>query len=848
MTLWPDQLYSLLPAVYQIRDVERGAPLRQLLGIIGEQVQLIQDDITQLYDDWFIETCDDWVAPYLADLVGYSPVEGIAASLDVATRRGRMQQRFLYPRAQIANLVRRRRRKGVLSVLEDVARDVTGWRTRAVEFGRLVHFFQHSRFPWPQLGGTLSVRAPGIGESVNTPFDRTAHTVDTRAIRPSSGVGWFHPNKVGLFVWRRRIVPATSRNPWRLCACRSNPSLKLCSFSRLGLRRSLFVQPRPEIAEDQIAEAHNLPVILSRQLLREPGKAHASSRYYGAGDGHSVAILVKRKPDDRWRPIPNTKVLVCNLGDAPLDGVESQLKHFDAAIDPESGRFVLREEVAPLVQVQYRYPVSSNVGGGEFPRTLAPARGHTVRLSSKDMTCPDSPPNLFELIYKKLEDSRLSSARAEGVAILSPVRTCDKAALVWNLKADLCIEIADSGAFEIASDGPLVVNDDCTLEIRAANKHWPLLRLQSADGHPCGKPCMVRLGRGSRFVLDGLQICGETLRIEETECEKLTDSTAPSNSAQQGFSGEGCDQGLTLNPSTGAPLDAPRSVVVRYSTFVPGGRAPNASCGCSPNHASLALRIPGGRLSIAHSVVGTLNIEHPCCDSSPSRHDFTVACPKDPLSLRIRDSIIHAAQGRAAITGECCWPAHADLSIERSTVLGHVWVQQISSAEDSLFEGLVHTTRRAHGYMRFCYVPLDAAQLKEHCDCETSFAATRSRTSRTPPRFKCIPEASQKGRSPRSVDDCDCTPANGSVTTALAPKFVTRDFGRPGYCELAIDCPAAIRRGAQDESELGVYHDNYWPQREAALEAQLQEYTPADVTSAVIMADDLHFPMFQCCH
>jgi hypothetical protein len=277
------------------------------------------------------------------------------------------------------------------------------------------------------------------------------------------------------------------------------------------------------------------------------------------------------------------------------------------------------------------------------------------------------------------------------------------------------------------------------------------------------------------------------------------------------------------------------------------------------------VRLPGGRLTIDQSVIGTLNVEHPGCDSSRARSGFIVECPENPLSLRIRDSIVHASQGRAAITGECCWPAHAELSIQRSTVLGDVWIQQFADAEDSLFVGLVHAARRALGYMRYCYVPpnpdhighncganavLSHApppdRLKASCCLPGESASGKEQAARTPPRFRCVPDSLSDASC--APEDCGCGPFTANSSVAVAPKFVTLEFGRPGYCELAIDCPPAIRRGAQDESELGVYHDNYWPQREALLAAEVQAYTPADITSAVILADDLMAPLSECCY
>ena len=58
-----DRLFELLPMIYRQRDEEQGWPLRDLLRVIAEQVDVVETDITQLYENWFIETCQDWVVP-----------------------------------------------------------------------------------------------------------------------------------------------------------------------------------------------------------------------------------------------------------------------------------------------------------------------------------------------------------------------------------------------------------------------------------------------------------------------------------------------------------------------------------------------------------------------------------------------------------------------------------------------------------------------------------------------------------------------------------------------------------------------------------------------------------------
>jgi hypothetical protein len=40
-------------------------PLRALLMSIREQVELLEGDVSRLYDDWFVETAHEWPIPYL---------------------------------------------------------------------------------------------------------------------------------------------------------------------------------------------------------------------------------------------------------------------------------------------------------------------------------------------------------------------------------------------------------------------------------------------------------------------------------------------------------------------------------------------------------------------------------------------------------------------------------------------------------------------------------------------------------------------------------------------------------------------------------------------------------------
>jgi len=98
-SLAADRLYALLPAIYRIRDQAQGEPLRALIGLVAKEFQALEENVEQLYDDQFIETCADWVAPYIGDLIGYQPLHGVTP-------------RIASPRAEVAHTIAYRRRKG----------------------------------------------------------------------------------------------------------------------------------------------------------------------------------------------------------------------------------------------------------------------------------------------------------------------------------------------------------------------------------------------------------------------------------------------------------------------------------------------------------------------------------------------------------------------------------------------------------------------------------------------------------------------------------------------------------------------------------------------------------------
>src|SRR4051794_13739021 len=185
MATSPDKLYNLLPAVYRERDATEGYPLRALLGIISTQAILVEEDIEQLYNDLFVETCEPWVIPYIGDLVSNNPLYDFSRNRapDTAADLFRdLRGKDLRPavaarlRADVAKTIYYRRRKGTLPMLEELARDVTGWPAHAVEFFELLGWHQHLEHLRFQSRWT-DVRSVERMDRAEGPFDEASHTV-----------------------------------------------------------------------------------------------------------------------------------------------------------------------------------------------------------------------------------------------------------------------------------------------------------------------------------------------------------------------------------------------------------------------------------------------------------------------------------------------------------------------------------------------------------------------------------------------------------------------------------------------------------------------------------------------
>jgi hypothetical protein len=409
MTLDTRGLFELLPAVHRLRDAavagaipaEQG-PLESLLAALAEQVAVLDEDLDQLYDDQFIETCAPWVVPYIGDLIGYRTLHGRPGGLET-------------PRAEVAHTIALRRRKGTASMLEQLARDVTGWEARVVEFFQLLATTQYVNHRRPGNLVTPSLRDGAACDAVASAFDAVPRTLDVRRI--ASGRGRYNIPNVGIFLWRIG-AHRLSRSP----ASPAGGGGRRLRFSPLGNDTALFTLPELEDEITHLAEPINVPAPIGRRTLDRE-----LARYYGAGLSLSVQF--------DGTLVPRADVVVCDLSEWAHDPPAGKV-----AIDPRLGRLAVAADVTlpGAIDVTFHYGAAGDLGGGEYARgdSFESPRGDLLRV-------PGDHPTI---------QSALDALDGAGI-----------------------VEIADNGRYEEALT--IDVAADRAIELRAAAGRRPLVQL-----------------------------------------------------------------------------------------------------------------------------------------------------------------------------------------------------------------------------------------------------------------------------------------------------------------------------------------------------------------------------------
>jgi hypothetical protein len=461
-----DKLYGLLPSYVRERDAAEGHPLRALLRVIETQADRIEADIEQLANDAFVETAEPWAIPYIGDLVGTTPIfdESRVAVYDGFVERfpdlrgPSFKPRIgLSNRADVARTIYYRRRKGTAPLLEELARDSTGWSARAVEFFELLGWTQwvrnHLR---PHAPGTPDLRSVEAADRLDGPFDRYPHTVDVREI--SQHDGWWNIRNIGFFLFRlraQRLERATARPRTDV------PGGWAFTFSPLGNSAPLFSAARREgDAAGQADERHVPQPIRPARFWTELVAAHADpvgapAGYYGAfsADGGAAAAdepSLEVRVDGAF--IPRERVVCRELR------TWTQAAGDAIGIDVARGRLVLGPALVPAsrVEVSHHFGFPADLGGGAYRR-----RAWAIRRDLPDMVVlpvnDGGAPGAFATIAAALSDWA-AQGRPNCVIRVEDSRSYAEALSVEPADGRfLAIEAADGQRPHLRLSGPLTI-------------------------------------------------------------------------------------------------------------------------------------------------------------------------------------------------------------------------------------------------------------------------------------------------------------------------------------------------------------------------------------------------------
>jgi hypothetical protein len=718
----PDRIYQLLPAIHRMQDEELGDPLRQLLSVIESQLTQIEADITQLYNDMFIETCQGPLIDQFASLIAVHLSPLTQALIDPETEGAAWASR----RHQVIIAIAARAAKGTLSALEQIAYEATGWPVRAVEQGDLLAVTQSVRFPDNAHGGLLDARDDASLLGLGTPVASAFALADVRrgssTLTKPTGP---HPTTVTVTAWRQD-VDHVHRAP---AACVNDDNHY--TFDALGYDTQLAVAPTPRRPGTPPAGDLDLPVpITRRQLRRNPDNYYGTDRSLCVYRGDSA--------------VPREEIVVADLSrwaDEPEYG--------QVAVDPQTGRIAFPPTQAPEegIWVRYHHHSVGPLGAGTT-EVSSPSReivcgnskGQKVfRVASEPMNYP-TVSSVTEAI-----DNWMTSTRTEGVT-------------------HGIVEIVDSGVYE--EDFDIHVGAGLRLDILATAGHRPVLRSVDAQHN-----------RPKRVRIEGYHVEGET----EPARVRLS--------------------GITIVEHALEIKGAFSSFTLDHCTMVP---EPDED---DRRHVAVAITAIPAVVTIRSSIIGWIRVN-------------TAEVGYDPVELTICDSIIDAGpSGGHAIGGSDNRPAYATLTLDQSTVLGEINVFQTRSAQDSIITGHFFSRQRQTGEIRFCYLPP-----KSHVPCRTG----------------CQPD----GVIGKISDDPQAGKRDAATTELLTrteiarvrPRFDSVEFGTPGYARLALDVAPEISHGAEDDGELGAYHDLWLTRRMEDMQARLVEFTPIGVDLDIIFA------------
>lgn len=473
------RLYELLPIIYRQRDLREGDPLHAFLNVMETELEAIEKNIEELYDNWFIETCDDWVVPYIGELLGIRNLATASKLLSIL-------------RLQVANTLRNRRQKGTHGALQNAIYDSTGWPAKVIPYFEKLSITQTLEHICLERGKIIDLHQVNQLELLNQPSDPFAHTIDVRV--PDNNVlnvdyfesitfGKYNIKNIGIFLWQLRSFPIQFARA-RLIS--KNIQEKCYTFNPFRVDMPLFIPPPSYSTQNNSAANQSISRPLTKQDL--PSQFSPPEAAQLLVDEHislppfQIFILLE---DGSFLSKNQFKIQITDLSQWQIPSSPQSTPI--AFVDLSLGRIALSANIkAKKVFVNYAYGFSANLGGGPYSRrqTLAVLNEATWRGKVARAIIPVSSQGNDRSSYSSLTHAiqEWSEQGRNGI-----------------------IQICDNGLYDLEEDAAMLG------EILVQSPRSWSLTIEAADGFsPCLLGNLKALGRdsGSQLVLNGLWIDG----------------------------------------------------------------------------------------------------------------------------------------------------------------------------------------------------------------------------------------------------------------------------------------------------------------------------------------------------
>jgi hypothetical protein len=810
---YAERLWQLLPAVYRTSDTDSytaPGPLRELLDRIGAQVAVVRRSIDRTWADQSIDTCDDWVIPYIGDLLGTNLINGLDA-------RGQ--------RLDVAKTIHYRRRKGAVAVLEEIARDVTGWDVHVVESFRRLARTRHGLDPAvgprgypttgaaqvPELlrterligsltgtpaGGYADLRSAHGSGLTDGPFDEFFHTFEAR--RGQGRLGHYGIPKLLVFLWRLSSFSVVGGTPVAVAGC---PEQYV--FDPTGRQVPLFL-PAPATAADF-------------------ADSWVSAKEWQVSD-RLTASLEQALTDAGATAPPHPP-----YPDQDLPSRYAVTGASIATLWPALGRFAVSGTTLPQ-SVDYQYGFAANIGAGPYDRDLL--GGRPVAVGSDATVAGGSGLDaalaaLAAVGTVTVDDSLTYSVVADVGAAAAPIENvlvragAERRPVVRLATGSAAWVFTGGGQGVLVLDGLLVSGCDvilrgsfdtvlitaCTFDPGAAGDGVPLATavdgavlapvrvwIEADPDAPAASTNTVRNLQIDHCILGPVRTrlggTVENLTVSDSIVQALPATTGADYGASDIFDPFLLAQALSAaDPLSTAMLAAfPAAARNALQTYL--GQAPQT------RPAQLPAAVLDGLNALVHgaglydaALFAPITLSAATSALVAQRATLDAAGVAT-LNRRLIDEAFPVALGVSALA-----VAGASVQLDRVTVLGPLAVHRLQLS-DSLVTGFSLVDDTQDGCVRFSAVAVG---------------------SRVPRRYESV-----------------LVPENSALFTSVS-------YGDPGYGQLLetadaaiVGEPGSIVAGADSGSEMGAFSAELAAVKERGLLTKYAEYMPLGLTPVIV--------------